>query len=260
MLGTLYELGTPEIINSHNKKSTEEEQEAEWGDEDPFVIKPQTHLGSGSGSGSKDRLQTPQNKSKEIEQELQTPKKQKKDKLLPQKRKKVQIEPDSDLSSSSSSDESRYRTDQSDSDSSGSTKSETETDRSVREITPSQKEWEKVTGIKQHTNKINEETIKRATKLAKIKEPEAFDSKAEKWKDAITFDKYMKQLVRWLKWQGLDTEKEEALERASFQFTSMAARWLKDYNEKTKPRKRNIYGFMVFLRKKIILSIAREEL
>jgi len=40
----------------------------------------------------------------------------------------------------------------------------------------------------------------------------------------------------------------------------MAARWLKDYREKTKPSKRNIHGFMVFLRKKIIPSTAREEL
>jgi len=56
-----------------------------------------------------------------------------------------------------------------------------------------------------------------------------------------------------LKWQGLDVEKEEALERASFQFTCISARWLKDYTEKTKPMKRNIHGFMVFLRKKIIL-------
>jgi len=58
----------------------------------------------------------------------------------------------------------------------------------------------------------------------------------------------------------LDVEKEESLERASFQFTGMAARWLKDYSEKTKPKKRNIPGFIVFLRKKIILSTAREEL
>jgi len=34
----------------------------------------------------------------------------------------------------------------------------------------------------------------------------------------------MEQLVRWLKCQGLDMEKEEALERASFQFPGMAAR------------------------------------
>jgi len=55
-------------------------------------------------------------------------------------------------------------------------------------------------------------------------------------------------------------ENEEALERASFQFTGMAARWMKDYSEKTKSTKRNIHGFMVFLRKKIIPSTAREEL
>jgi len=35
---------------------------------------------------------------------------------------------------------------------------------------------------------------------------------------------------------------------------------LKNYNEKTKPKKGNIHGFMVFLRKKIIPSTAREEL
>jgi len=154
-----------------------------------------------------------------------------KDKPLPQK-KKVQLEPDSDPSSSSSSDD----------------KSGTETDRSLREITPPQKEWEKVTGIKQNASKIKEETIKKAPRLAKIKEPEAFDSKAEKWKDTITFDEYMEQLVRWLKWQCLDVEKEEALESTSFQFTGIAARWLKDYSEKTKSTNRNIHGFMVFLR------------
>jgi len=70
----------------------------------------------------------------------------------------------------------------------------------------------------------------------------------------------MEQLVRWLKWQGLEVEKEEALERASFQFTSMATRWLKDYSEKTKTTKRNIHDFIVFLRKKIMPSTAREEL
>ena len=55
-------------------------------------------------------------------------------------------------------------------------------------------------------------------------------------------------------------EKEEALERVTFQLTGMASRWLKDYNEKTKTTKRNMHGFIVFLRKKIIPSIAREEL
>jgi len=194
MLVTLYELGTLEIENPHDS------EELQWVDDDPFVIKPP--LGKASGSGSQDRPQTPQNKGKGIDEQPQTPKKQKKEQPLPQK-KKVQISPDSDPSSSSSSDdESGPGSDKSkDSD---SEESGTETDRSVREITPSQKEWEKVTGIKQHASKIKEETIKKATRLAKIKEPEAFDSKAEKWKDTITFDEYMEQLVRWLKWQGLD--------------------------------------------------------
>jgi len=37
MLGTLYELGTPEIINPHDKELTEE---IEWIDKDLFGIKP----------------------------------------------------------------------------------------------------------------------------------------------------------------------------------------------------------------------------
>jgi len=191
-------------------------------------------------------------------EQTQTPKKQKKDKPLPQK-KKVQINPDPDPSSSSSSND-ECGADSDKSKSPESKESGTATDRSVREITQQQKEWEKVTRIKQHASKVIEETIKKVTRIAKIKEPEAFDGKAEKWKDTITFDEYMEQLVRWLKLQGLDVEKEEAWERASFHFTGMAARWLKDYSEKTKTTKSNIHGFMVFLRKKIIPSTAREEL
>jgi len=86
MLGTLYKLGTPEIINPHDKELTEEqEKEIEWIEEDLFIIKPQTQQGKGSGSGSKDRLQTPLNKGKETEKQPETPRKQKKDKPLPQK-------------------------------------------------------------------------------------------------------------------------------------------------------------------------------
>jgi len=42
MRGTLYELGTPEIENPHDKK---QEQETTCINEDPFIIKPQTQLG-----------------------------------------------------------------------------------------------------------------------------------------------------------------------------------------------------------------------
>jgi len=143
MLGTLYELGTPEIANPHDK---EQEEEIEWIDEDPFVIKPP--LGKTTGSGSQDRPQTLLNKGKGTEEQLQTPKKEKIDKPLPQK-EKVQInpEPDSEPSSSPCSDDEsgpdldKYKDSESE-------ESGTETDRSVREIIPQLKEWEKVTGIK----------------------------------------------------------------------------------------------------------------
>jgi len=85
MLGTLCDLGTPEIENPHDKQK---EEETVWIDEDPFVIKPPL----GQASGSKDRPPTPQSKGKETEKQPQTPKKQRKDKPLPQK-KKVQINP-----------------------------------------------------------------------------------------------------------------------------------------------------------------------
>jgi len=39
MLGTLYELGTPEIKNPHDEEQNREEV---WIEEDPFIIKPQT--------------------------------------------------------------------------------------------------------------------------------------------------------------------------------------------------------------------------
>jgi len=196
ILGTLYELGTPEIENPQDKQ---QEEEITWIDEDPFIIKPQTQVGKAAGSRSKDRPQTPLGKRKAIEEQLQTPKKQKKDKPLPQKKKvHINLEPDPEPSSSSSSDDESGPG----SDKAGSSDSEesgTETYRSVRKITPEQKEWEKVSGIKQHASKIKGEIIRKATRLAKIKEPETFDSKVEKWKDTITFDEYMEQLVRWLK-------------------------------------------------------------
>jgi len=74
MLGTLYELETLEIINPHDKETTEEqEKEIEWIDNDLFVIKPQTQLQKEVGSESKDRPQTPQNKGKGIEKQPETP-------------------------------------------------------------------------------------------------------------------------------------------------------------------------------------------
>jgi len=42
MLGSLFELGTPEIVNPHDKETEEEtEEEIVWIDDDPFTTKPQ---------------------------------------------------------------------------------------------------------------------------------------------------------------------------------------------------------------------------
>ena len=62
-----------------------------------------------------------------------------------------------------------------------------ETDRSVREITPSMAEWEKVTGQKQFIRKKSRQ-VSRARGLAKIKDPENCDGKSQQWRDPITFD------------------------------------------------------------------------
>ena len=62
-----------------------------------------------------------------------------------------------------------------------------ETDRSVREITPSMAEWEKVTDQKQIIRKKTTQAT-RARGLAKIKDPENCDGKSQKWRDPITFD------------------------------------------------------------------------
>ena len=88
-----------------------------------------------------------------------------------------------------------------------------ESDRSVREITTSMPEWEKITGQKQRrtsakTNKQNN--------LAKIRDPDNCDGKAEKCRDTITFDQYGQLIIKWLKWQEYDIKSEDALARASF--------------------------------------------
>jgi len=57
MLGTIYELGTPEIEKPHDSKQLESV------DDDLFIIKPP--LGKASGSGSQDKPQTPKKQKKE---------------------------------------------------------------------------------------------------------------------------------------------------------------------------------------------------
>jgi hypothetical protein len=85
MLGTLYELGTPEIINPHDKtESSDSEIEITWRPkEDIFTQKPKDRPSKQQGSSSGDRPQTPQRKDKEPERQPQTPQKPKGDKPLP---------------------------------------------------------------------------------------------------------------------------------------------------------------------------------
>ena len=72
-----------------------------------------------------------------------------------------------------------------------------ETDRLVREITPSIKEWEKVTGQKQRPNAKKLKQLATARGLAMIRDPETYDGKSHKWRDQITFDQWGQRVVQW---------------------------------------------------------------
>ena len=74
-------------------------------------------------------------------------------------------------------------------------------------------EWEKITGQKQRSTSAK---THKPNKLAKIRDPENCDGKAEKWRDPITFDQYRRLIIKWLKWQEYHIKSEHALERASF--------------------------------------------
>jgi len=87
------------------------------------------------------------------------------------------------------------------SDSSVGGESGSESDRSVREISRSQKEWPKLTGQK-GIPKITKRQ-KNANKIVKLPPPETFDGENPKWKKAKTFDLYMQEILRWITYQGL---------------------------------------------------------
>ena len=70
-----------------------------------------------------------------------------------------------------------------------------ETDRSVREITPLMKEWEKVTGSKQRPNGKKSKQLATARELAKIRDSETCDGKSQKCRDQITFDQGVEEVL-----------------------------------------------------------------
>ena len=79
--------------------------------------------------------------------------------------------------------------------------------------------WEKITGQKQSSTSAK---TNKPYKLAKIRDSENCDCKAEKWTDPMTFDQYGQLIIKWLKWQKNDIKNEDALERPSFLMTGSA--------------------------------------
>ena len=118
-------------------------------------------------------------------------------------------------------------------------------------------EWAKITGNKQRS--ISAKTYK-PNKLAKIRDPQNCNGKAEKWRAPITFDQYMQLIIKWLKWQEYDIKSEDALERASFLITGSAAVWYKNFMDTTRRKMRNIHSYSCFLRSKLIVKMRQDVL
>jgi len=85
--------------------------------------------------------------------------------------------------------------------------------REVRQLSPSHKEWEQITGKKTPAKEINK--MSKNTSLVKLPPPEMFDGTNKKWRNPTTFDQYTARMAEWLTYQKLDIQKEEALSRFS---------------------------------------------
>ena len=68
-----------------------------------------------------------------------------------------------------------------------------ESDRSVKDITPSMAEWERIPGQKQRSTSAK---TNKPNKLVTIRDSENCDGKAEKWRDPITFDQYGLRIIK----------------------------------------------------------------
>ena len=118
-------------------------------------------------------------------------------------------------------------------------------------------EWDNITGQKQISTSAK---TKKHNELAKIRDPENCDGKAEKWRDPTTFDQYGQLIVKWLKWQEYDIKSEDALERASFLMTGSARVWYNNIVDPSRRKDRNIHAFLCFLRLKLIAKISQDVL
>jgi len=88
-----------------------------------------------------------------------------------------------------------------------------ENTRGVRQLSPSEKEWEQVTGKKRTAKRTNK--MGKNKSLIKLPAPEMFDGTNKKWRNPTTFDQYTARIAEWLTYQELDIQKEEALSRFS---------------------------------------------
>jgi len=111
-------------------------------------------------------------------------------------------------------DDSSSSSESSDRGKSGSEDESEDNTRKVRQLSPSEKEWEQVTGKKttaKGTNKMGKNKS-----LVKLATPEIFDGTSKQWRNPTTFDQYIARMAEWLTYQELDIQKKEALSRFSW--------------------------------------------
>jgi len=131
--------------------------------------------------------------------------------------------------------------------------------RNIRQLSPSQIEWEKTTG-KQSTAKTMSKKMLKNSSLVKLPPPDFFNSTDKKWRNLTVFDQYTARMEEWLTYQGLDIQKEEAVSRFSWICKDSALSWYEEYCTRVKPKERNYHAFILELRKKVVPSIAGLEL
>jgi len=130
--------------------------------------------------------------------------------------------------------------------------------RKVRQLSPSEIEWEKITGKKTLVKRANK--MSKNTSLVKLPQPEMFDGTNKKWRNLTTFDQYTARMAEWLTYQKLDIQKEEALNRFSWICARPALSWYEEYCSRVTEKKRNYYAFILKLRKKVVPSTAGLDL
>jgi len=68
----------------------------------------------------------------------------------------------------------------------------------------------------------------------------------------------MQEILRWITYQGLRQDKEESVDRFSWMCIGMALSWYNQYVMDKLEKERNIHDFILYLRKKVVPSIAAD--